>query len=65
MKYLVLMKKYLENIMKLTLPITRSGVSTISELIFNIPFLAIPLPKSKDNHQFYNAKNFYDQNFVG
>ena len=44
--------------------ITRSGASTISELIFfNIPFLAIPLPKSKDNHQFYNAKNFYDQNF--
>ena len=21
------------------------------------------MPKSKDNHQFYNAKNFYDQNF--
>jgi len=42
--------------------ITRSGASTISELIFfNVPFLAIPLPKSKDNHQFYNAKDYYDK----
>ena len=42
--------------------ITRSGASTISELIFfNIPFLAIPLPKSKDNHQFYNAKEYFDK----
>ena len=42
--------------------ITRSGASTISELIFfNIPFLTIPLPKSKDNHQFYNAKDFFDK----
>jgi UDP-N-acetylglucosamine--N-acetylmuramyl-(pentapeptide) pyrophosphoryl-undecaprenol N-acetylglucosamine transferase len=41
--------------------ITRSGASTISELIFlNVPFLAMPLPKSKDNHQFYNAKDYYD-----
>jgi len=43
--------------------ITRSGASTISELIFfNVPFLAIPLPKSKDNHQFYNAKDYFDKN---
>ena len=49
---------------KIDFAITRSGASTISELIFfNIPFLAIPLPKSKDNHQFYNAKNFYDKQF--
>ena len=42
--------------------ITRSGASTISELIFfNIPSIAIPLPKSKDNHQFYNAKDYYDK----
>ena len=41
--------------------ITRSGASTISELIFfNVPFLAIPLPKSKDDHQFYNAKEYFD-----
>ena len=43
--------------------ITRSGASTILELVFfNIPFLAIPLPKSKDNHQFYNAKYLYEKN---
>ena len=42
--------------------ITRAGASTISELIFfNVPFLAIPLPKSKDNHQFYNAKEYFDK----
>ena len=44
------------------LAITRSGASTISELaFFNIPFLAIPLPESKDNHQFYNAKEYFDK----
>jgi len=47
---------------KMDFAITRSGSSTISELVFfNIPFVAIPLPKSKDNHQFYNAKNYYDK----
>ena len=41
--------------------ITRAGASTLAELIFmNIPHLAIPLPSSKDNHQFENA-NFYEQ----
>ena len=30
-------------------------------IYFNIPFLAIPLPKSKDNHQFYNAKDYFDK----
>ena len=44
------------------LAVTRSGASTISELIFfNIPFIAIPLPNSKDNHQFHNAKDYYDK----
>ncbi len=43
--------------------ITRSGASTISELVFfNIPFLAIPLPESKDNHQFYNAEEYFNKN---
>ena len=42
--------------------ITRAGASILAELIFmNIPHLAIPLPSSKDNHQFENA-NFYEQN---
>jgi len=39
--------------------LTRAGASTLAELsVLNIPFLAVPLPKSKDNHQFENA-NFY------
>ncbi len=39
--------------------ITRAGATTLAELsILNKPFIAIPLPSSKDNHQFENA-NFY------
>ena len=42
--------------------ITRAGASTISELSFyNIPFLAIPFPYAKDDHQFYNAKYYSDK----
>ena len=42
--------------------ITRAGASTLAELsVLKIPFLAIPLPKSKDNHQLENA-NFYKNN---
>ena len=42
--------------------ITRAGASTLAELsVINIPFIAIPLPTSKDNHQFENA-NFYRNN---
>ena len=38
----------------------RAGASTLAELsILNTPFIAIPLPSSKDNHQFENA-NFYE-----
>ena len=44
------------------LAITRSGASTISELSYlNIPFVAIPFPYAKDNHQYYNAE-FYKNN---
>ena len=44
------------------LAITRSGASTISELShLNIPFIAIPFPYAKDNHQYYNAE-FYEKN---
>jgi len=36
--------------------ITRAGASTLAELVFlNLPCIAIPLPTSKDNHQFENA----------
>ena len=43
------------------LVITRAGASTLSELSYlNIPFVAIPFPYAKDNHQYYNAK-FYEK----
>ena len=36
--------------------VTRSGASTLAELIFlNVPHVAIPLPLSKDNDQYENA----------
>ena len=39
--------------------ITRSGASAISELaFFNIPFIAIPFPFAKDDHQYFNAKYY-------
>ena len=41
--------------------ITRAGASTLAELVYlNLPCLAIPLPTSKDNHQFENAF-FYNE----
>tara|TARA_A100001011_G_scaffold110868_1_gene117399 strand:- start:1228 stop:2304 length:1077 start_codon:yes stop_codon:yes gene_type:complete len=44
------------------LAITRSGASTIAELAYlNIPFVAIPFPYAKDDHQYYNAE-FYKKN---
>tara|TARA_B100001250_G_scaffold386050_1_gene382246 strand:- start:152 stop:1228 length:1077 start_codon:yes stop_codon:yes gene_type:complete len=42
------------------LAISRSGASAIAELAFlNIPFVAIPFPFAKDDHQYFNAK-FYE-----
>jgi len=42
--------------------ITRAGASSLAELSFlNIPFVAIPLPSSKDNHQYENARYYKDQ----
>jgi len=36
--------------------LTRAGASTLAELVFlNLPCVALPLPTSKDNHQFENA----------
>jgi len=41
---------------KTNICLTRAGASTLAELVFlNLPFIAIPLPNSKDNHQFENA----------
>ena len=45
------------------LAITRSGASTISELSYlNIPFIAIPYPYAKDNHQYFNSKFYKNKN---
>jgi len=42
--------------------ITRAGASSLAEIaILNIPFIAIPLPTSKDNHQLENAKYYKDK----
>ena len=50
---------------KIDLVITRSGASVLGELInINIPFISVPLPSSKDNHQYKNAK-FYENRGCG
>ena len=39
--------------------VTRAGASTLAELsVLGIPFVAVPLPTSKDNHQFENASYY-------
>ena len=55
-------KNFVDIIKEVDLCITRSGASILAELsIVNIPFIAVPLPTSKDNHQLENAK-FYESN---
>ena len=55
-------KNFTNIIKQADLCITRAGASTLSELsVLNIPFITVPLPSSKDNHQFENA-NFYKRN---
>ena len=45
--------------------ITRAGASVLGELLnFKIPFIAIPLPTSADNHQYKNAE-FYQKKGYG
>ena len=52
-------KNFTNIIQKADLCLTRAGASTLAELsVLNIPFITVPLPTSKDNHQFENA-NFY------
>ena len=53
----------LEFISSANLCITRSGASTLSELIFlNVPSLAIPYPFAKDDHQYENALFYKNKN---
>ena len=49
---------------KADLVITRSGASSLAELVnLKIPFIAIPLPSSVDNHQFQNALYFKNKKY--
>ena len=55
-------KDFIKFIQEADLCITRAGASTLAELsVMNTPFVAVPLPTSKDNHQMENA-NFYKEN---
>ncbi len=57
--------KIIEYYLKSNLIITRSGASVLGEIInLNIPFIAIPLPSSVDNHQYKNAE-FYSKKGYG
>ena len=54
-------KKFIDLIYKSDLCITRAGATSLAEIsIMNKPFLAIPLPTAKDDHQMENAK-FYEE----
>ena len=55
-------ENFVNTIQQADLCITRAGASTLAELsVLNIPFIAVPLPTSKDNHQLENAL-FYKNN---
>ena len=55
-------KHYIE---KVDIVITRAGSSMLAELKNCLkPFISIPLPSSADNHQYYNAK-YYSENNMG
>ena len=55
-------KNFVQYIQEADLCVTRAGASTLAELsVMNTPFIAVPLPSSKDNHQVENA-NFYREN---
>ena len=57
----IILKDFFTNIDEIldnsNLAICRAGAGTIVDLInFKLPSILIPLPSSKDNHQFFNAK---------
>ncbi len=57
--------KIIDYYFKANLVITRSGASVLGELInIKIPFIAVPLPTSADNHQYKNAV-FYKKKGYG
>ncbi len=53
---------FVNYILQADICITRAGATTLAELSYlNVPFIAIPLPSSKDNHQFENANFYYEK----
>ena len=49
---------------KSDIAITRCGASSMAELVnLRIPFIAVPLPSSIDNHQLKNAKYFNEKSY--
>ena len=54
-------EKFINLIKMSDLCITRAGATSLAEIsILNKPFIAIPLPSAKDNHQMKNAE-FYEK----
>ena len=54
-------EKFIHLINMSDLCITRAGATSLAEIsILNKPFIAIPLPSAKDNHQMKNAQ-FYEE----
>jgi UDP-N-acetylglucosamine--N-acetylmuramyl-(pentapeptide) pyrophosphoryl-undecaprenol N-acetylglucosamine transferase len=54
-------EKFINLIKMSDLCITRAGATSLAEIsILNKPFIAIPLPSAKDNHQMKNAQ-FYEE----
>ncbi len=52
-------KNFINLINKSNLCITRAGATSLAEIsIMNKPFVTIPLPSAKDNHQMENAKYY-------
>ena len=57
-------KNILDLLLATDLTISRSGASTVGELIYTrTPFIAIPYPYSTDNHQYLNAKYFSEKKY--
>ena len=56
-------KDFFKYVQEADLCITRAGASTLAELsVMNTPFVAVPLPTSKDDHQMENAKFYKESN---
>ena len=54
---------FINKVKEADLCVTRAGATTLAELsILNVPFVAIPLPSSKDNHQLKNAIFYANKN---